>query len=116
MSFGIPFGRIMSEISAQLPATTITPPGPVGEPSDIQIVGANGSRGDTGPSESDDPPPVFTFEQEQSLLIKMNEQQGKTIEELQKRVKHLEQQLLERPVPPICYIRCAHCHEEPVDE
>lgn len=46
----------------------------------------------------------------------MNEQQGKTIEELQKRVKHLEQQLLERPVPPICYIRCAHCHEEPVDE
>lgn len=101
MPFGIPFGRVMS----QLPATIITPDGPTGVGAPIETLGANGA---TGTSE---PPAVFTFDQEQNLLIRMNEQQGKTIAELLEKIKSLEKQLVEKPVPPICYVKCAHCVE-----
>jgi hypothetical protein len=73
----------------------------------IETLGANGTTGTA--EQNDEPPAVFTFDQEQNLLIRMNEQQGKTIEELLAKIKVLEQQLVEKPVPPICYVKCAHC-------
>ena len=103
--------------AAPLPATIITP-GPVGAESHVHIIGANGPTGSTGPSapqfdnDSDDLPEIpFTFEQEQNLLLKMNNQQSATIEELQKRIQQLEKELLEKPFPPVCYIKCSHCLE-----
>lgn len=105
--------------TAPLPATIITP-GPVGVESDVHVIGANGPTGPSAPkfdNDSDDdlPEVPFTFEQEQNLLLKMNNQQSATIEELQKRIQQLEKELLEKPVPAICYIKCSHCLEEEKD-
>jgi hypothetical protein len=121
MSYPAPFGRVES-----LPATIITPSGPIGVSNEINFVGANGTTGTFQNSvsdlkkvdeESDDDEPEspdipLTFDQEQNLLMRMNEQQGKTIEELQKRIKALEKELVEKPIPPICYVSCPHCYEE----
>ena len=41
----------------------------------------------------------------------MNEQQGKTIGELQARIVALEKELVEKPVPAVCYVKCSHCIE-----
>ena len=63
--------------------------------------------------EKDDVPDVpLTFDQETNLLVRMNEQQSKTIADLQKRVEELEKEVLVKPTPPVCYIKCAHCREE----
>jgi hypothetical protein len=106
--------------NASLPATIITPPGPVGVELDVRVIGANGPTGSSAPkidndSDCDLPDIPFTFEQEQNLLLKMNDEQSTTIDYLQKRLLELEKQLRERPVPPICYIRCSHCQEEEKD-
>jgi len=93
---------------SSLPATIITPDGPTGVNAPIETLGANGATG-ASEQQEEEPPTVFTFDQEQNLLIRMNEQQGKTIEELLAKIKILEQQLVEKPVPPICYVKCAHC-------
>jgi hypothetical protein len=95
--------------------------GPVGvvEPY-VNVIGANGP---TGPASFAKPPPPatneddvpdvpLTFDQETNLLVRMNEQQGKTIEELQKRVEELEKEVLAKPIPPVCYIKCPHCRDE----
>jgi hypothetical protein len=87
------------------PATIITPPGPTGVSNEIHTIHTMVD------SDSDSDAP-FTSDQEQSLLMKMNEEQGKTIEELQTRIKALEKELVEKPVPAICYINCSHCQEE----
>ena len=95
------------------PATIITP-GPVGVESVVHVIGANGPTGPSAPkfdNDSDDDLPL-TVDQEQNLLMKMNQEQGKTIEELQTRIKALERELITKPVPPICYIKCSHCQEE----
>ena len=99
--------------AAPLPATIITP-GPVGVESVVHVIGANGPTGPSAPK-FDLPEVPFTLEQEQNLLLKMNQEQGKTIEELQKRIQELEKELREKPVPPICYIKCSHCLEEEKD-
>jgi hypothetical protein len=104
--------------SQPLPATIITPTGAVGveEPQYVTL-GANGPTGTNSihenNAESDDELPAgpLSFDQEQHLLMKMNEQQGKTIEELMARIKVLEKELVEKPVPPICYVKCPHCYE-----
>jgi len=41
----------------------------------------------------------------------MNEQQSKTIAELQARIAVLEKELVEKPVPAVCYVKCSHCME-----
>ena len=108
MSFVNPFD------AAPAPATIITPPGPIGVVDlPIETLGANGPTGtNVSPRAANDIDELpFSFDQEQRLLMKMNEQQGKTIEELMTRIKVLEKELLEKPVPPICYIKCAHCYE-----
>ena len=89
------------------PATIITPSGPTGLSNEIHTIGStvnydSDSDGDV----------ALTFDQEQNLLMKMNQEQGKTIEELQTRIKALEKELIAKPVPPICYIKCSHCQEE----
>ena len=88
-------------------------------------VGSNGIiAGPTGPAsfakppppaddEKDDVPDVpLTFDQETNLLIRMNEQQSKTIADLQKRVEELEKEVLAKPIAPVCYVKCAHCRDE----
>ena len=91
------------------PATIITPSGPTGLSNEIHTIGSTGYDSD---SDGDVP---LSVEQEQNLLMKMNEEQGKTIEELQTRIKALEKELITKPVPPICYIKCSHCQEEEKD-
>lgn len=101
------------------PATIITP-GPVGVPAPYETIGANGPAGPNGvaapiadDSDSDGLPEIpLTFDQEQNLLMKMNEQQAKTIEELMVRIKALEKELVEKPVPAMCYIKCDHCKDK----
>jgi hypothetical protein len=100
-----------------IPATIVTPSGPVGVETHYETLGANGPTGtNVAPNspraaneELSEVP--FTFDAEQRLLMKMNEQQGKTIEELMERIKVLEKELVEKPVPPICYVKCPHCYE-----
>ena len=99
------------------PATLITPPGPVGVSMPYETLGANGATGATGSnqphsdtdSDGELPDIPLTFDAEHRLLMQMNDQQGKTIEEQMLRIKALEAQLVEKPVQPICYITCDHC-------
>lgn len=106
MSFGSSFGsnplsRMMSSVpvvaQSERPAE-----GPTGA-----YVSVNSDE------ESDDVPDVpLTFDQETNLLVRMNEQQSKTICELQERIARLEKELVEKPIAPVCYIKCAHCAEQ----
>jgi len=111
-----------SFFAAPAPAATLPDlSGPVGPESNVTVIGANGP---TGPAsfakppppaddEKDDVPDVpLTFDQETNLLVRMNEQQSKTIADLQKRVEELEKEVLAKPIPPVCYVKCAHCRDE----
>lgn len=72
-------------------------------------------HGPTGPapdSDDDVPDVPLTFDQETNLLARMNEQQSKTIADLQKRIEELEKEVLAKPIPPVCYVKCAHCRDE----
>lgn len=112
MSFGSSFGsnplnRLMSSV----------PAGPRGVERPADVIGMNGPTGPSGPavtpdSDSDDDLPVaLSFDQEQHLLLRMNEQQSKTIGELQARIAALVKELIEKPVAPVCYVKCSHCLE-----
>ena len=107
MSFGSSFGsnplnRLMSSV----------PAGPQGVDRPLDVIGANGPTGTAvAPDSDDDLPVALSFDQEQHLLLRMNEQQGKTIGELQARIAALEKELIEKPVAPVCYVKCSHCME-----
>jgi hypothetical protein len=108
MSFGSSFGsnplnRLMSSIPVL--AKGVDHP--------VDVIGANGSTGCHQDDDSDDDVPVtLSFDQEQHLLLRMNDQQSKTIGELQARIARLEKELVEKPVAPVCYIKCSHCVDE----
>lgn len=108
--------QFFSQPSQSLPDLS----GPVGVEQNVIVIGANGP---TGPASFAKPPPPatdeddipdvpLTFDQETNLLVRMNEQQGKTIGELQARIAALEKELVEKPVAPICYIKCKHCLDD----
>lgn len=108
MSFGNSFGNPLNRLMSSVPA------GPQGVERPVDVIGANGTTGCnvTPDSDSDDDLPVaLSFDQEQHLLLRMNEQQGKTIGELQARIAALEKELIEKPVPAVCYVKCSHCME-----
>lgn len=112
MSFGSSFGRNpLNRLMSSVPAIVEQAKG-VDRP--VDVIGMNGSTGCnvTADSDSDDDlPATLSFDQEQRLLLRMNEQQGKTIGELQARIAALEKELVEKPVPAVCYIKCSHCAE-----
>jgi len=103
-------------VTTPAPATIVAP-GPMGVPTSYETLGANGPTGTSPPSpratqeDSELPEVPFTFDSEQRLLMKMNDQQGKTIEELMERIKVLEKALVEKPILPVCYVKCSHCYE-----
>ena len=113
MSFGSSFGsNPLSRMMSSVPVVKGDRP--------VDVIGANGPTGPSGPSgpavtpdsDSDDDLPVaLSFDQEQHLLLRMNEQQSKTIGELQARIAVLEKELVEKPVAPVCYVKCSHCLE-----
>jgi len=129
MSFQSHFGQSQAQ-PQPLPATIITPIGPTGLSNEVITIGANGyfdnsyllsddDKKELAELDKKDPDIAFTPEQEMKLLIKMNEQQGMTIEQLngvladqKKRIEILEKELVEKPIPPICYVSCSHCYEE----
>ena len=110
MSFGSSFGsNPLSRMMSSVPVVKGDRP--------VDVIGANGPTGPSGlavtfDSDSDDDLPVaLSFDQEQHLLLRMNEQQSKTIGELQARIAVLEKELVEKPVAPVCYVKCSHCLE-----
>jgi len=116
MSFGTRFGNPLSRMMSSAPAI-IEEQRATGVERGVDIIGMNGTTGTAvAPDvDSDDekiPDVPLTFDQETNLLVRMNEQQSKTIGELQARIAQLEKELVEKPVPPICYIKCLHCMEQ----
>ena len=115
MSFGSSFGNPLNRLMSSVPATLAK-----GVDRPVDVIGANGPTGtavipESDDSESDDDLPIaLSFDQEQHLLLRMNEQQGKTIGELQARIAALEKELIEKPVAPVCYIKCSHCKDEDI--
>ena len=111
MSFGSSFGKNpLSRMMSSVPVVKGDRP--------VDVIGANGPTGPSGPvvtpdsdSDDDDLPVALSFYQEQNLLLRMNEQQSKTIAELQARIAVLEKELVEKPVPAVCYVKCSHCME-----
>jgi len=112
MSFGSSFGNPLNRLMSSVPATLAK-----GVDRPVDVIGMNGPTGAavTPDSDSDDDLPIaLSFDQEQHLLLRMNEQQGKTIGELQARIAALEKELVEKPVAPVCYIKCSHCKDEDI--
>lgn len=110
MSFGGRFGNPLSRMMSSVPVVAEQAKG---VERGVDVIGANGSTGCHQADDSDDDLPVtLSFDQEQNLLLRMNEQQSKTIGELQARIAHLEKELVEKPVAPVCYVKCPHCVEE----
>jgi len=106
MSFGSSFGNPLNRLMSSVPAQA------VGVERPVDVIGMNGPTGTAVTPDSDDDVPIaLSFDQEQRLLFRMNEQQGKTIGELQARIAALEKELIEKPVAPICYVKCSHCLE-----
>lgn len=111
MSFGSSFGsNPLNRLMSSVPAEIVQQAKGVDRP--VDVIGMNGSTGCHVAADSDDDLPIaLSFDQEQHLLLRMNEQQGKTIGELQARIATLEKQLIEKPVPAVCYVKCSHCLE-----
>ena len=108
MSFGSSFGNPLNRLMSSVPVLA------KGVERPVDVIGMNGPTGTavTPDSDSDDDLPIaLSFDQEQHLLLRMNEQQGETISELQARIAVLEKELVEKPVAPICYVKCSHCLE-----
>ena len=114
MSFGSSFGNPLSRMMSSAPAIIAEQAKGVDRP--VDVIGMNGPTGSavTPDSDDDDLPATLSFDQEQHLLLRMNEQQSKTIGELQARIAVLEKELVEKPVAPICYIKCSHCKDEDI--